>query len=64
MLVCSGQTAIDSQGNPSYPGDIAAQLKMALDNLEEVLAKADFSLSDVVRMTIYTTDVDKMIGAY
>ena len=57
-LVCSGQTAIDADGNVAHAGDIAAQLKMALDNLETVLGQADFSLADVVRMTIYTTDVD------
>ena len=63
-LVCSGQTAIDADGNVIHSGDIAAQLKVALDNLEEVLHKADFSLSDVVRMIIYTTDVDKLISVY
>jgi enamine deaminase RidA (YjgF/YER057c/UK114 family) len=63
-LICSGQTAIDSEGNPAFSGDIAAQFKLSLDNLEEVLRNADFSLSDVVRMTIYTTDVDKLISAY
>jgi enamine deaminase RidA (YjgF/YER057c/UK114 family) len=63
-LVCSGQTAVDADGNAIHSGDIAAQLKVALDNLEEVLHKADFSLSDVVRMIIYTTDVDKLISAY
>lgn len=37
---------------------------MSLDNLEDVLHNADFSLSDVVRMTIYATDVDKLISIY
>lgn len=64
ILVCSGQTAIDSDGNPSYPGDIGAQLKLSLDNLEQVLKKANFSFSDVVRLTIYTTDVDKLLSVY
>jgi enamine deaminase RidA (YjgF/YER057c/UK114 family) len=63
-LFCSGQAAIDAEGKAAYPNDIDAQLKMALDNLEEVLQKADFSLSDIVRLTIYTTDVDKLISAY
>lgn len=36
---------------------------MAIDNLEEVLRKGDFSLANVVRMTIYTTDVDALISA-
>jgi enamine deaminase RidA (YjgF/YER057c/UK114 family) len=39
-LLCSGQTAIDAEGKAAYPNDIGAQLKMALDNLEEVLRKA------------------------
>ena len=64
ILICSGQTAIDAEGKAAYPDNIGAQLKMALDNLEEVLRKADFSLSDIVRMTIYTTDMNKLISAY
>ena len=37
QLVCSGQDAVDSDGNPQHPGDMAAQLEMAVDNLEAVL---------------------------
>jgi enamine deaminase RidA (YjgF/YER057c/UK114 family) len=54
-LICSGQAAINAEGKVAYPDDIDAQLKMALDNLEEVLQKADFSLSDIVRLTIRQT---------
>jgi enamine deaminase RidA (YjgF/YER057c/UK114 family) len=64
VLICSGKAAVDSEGNTAFPGDIAAQIKLSLDNLEEVLRGADFSLSDIVRMTIYTTDVDKLIAVY
>jgi enamine deaminase RidA (YjgF/YER057c/UK114 family) len=63
-LICSGQTAIDSDGNSANAGDMAAQVKMALDNLEEVLRQADFSLTDVVHMTIYTIDMDALIAVY
>ena len=34
VLVCSGQTATDGDGQPQHPGDMAAQLTLALDNLE------------------------------
>jgi enamine deaminase RidA (YjgF/YER057c/UK114 family) len=37
-LICSGQDAVDAHGNPQHPGDMAAQLGLALDNLEAVLA--------------------------
>ncbi len=57
QLVCSGQTSIDAEGRPANAGDMAAQIELALDNLETVLAKADFSLADVMRMTIFTTDM-------
>ena len=59
-LICSGQDAVDADGNPQHPGDMAAQLGLALDNLEAVLAGADMTLADVVRLNIYTTDVDTL----
>jgi enamine deaminase RidA (YjgF/YER057c/UK114 family) len=59
-LVCSGQDAVDADGNPQHPGDMAAQLELALDNLEAVLAGADMSLANVVRLNAYTTDVDEL----
>lgn len=63
-LICSGQTAVDADRHSAHAGDIAAQAKLALDNLETVLTQAGFSLADVVRMTIYTTDVNALIGVY
>ena len=59
-LICSGQDAVDADGNPQHPGDMAAQLGLAVDNLEAVLAGADMTLADVVRLNIYTTDVDTL----
>jgi enamine deaminase RidA (YjgF/YER057c/UK114 family) len=61
QLVCSGQDAVDADGNPQHPGDMAAQLELALDNLEAVLAAADMTLSNVVRLNVYTTDVDEYL---
>lgn len=60
-LVCAGQTAMSPDGEPVHAGDMAAQLALALDNLETVLGHADLSLSDVVRLNIYTTDVDLLL---
>jgi enamine deaminase RidA (YjgF/YER057c/UK114 family) len=61
LLVCSGQDAVDPDGNPQHPGDMAAQLDLALDNLEEVLAAADMTLANIVRLTVYTTDFDELV---
>jgi enamine deaminase RidA (YjgF/YER057c/UK114 family) len=59
-LICSGQDAVDADGNPQHPADMAAQLRLALDNLEAVLADADMTLANVVRLNAYTTDVDEL----
>ena len=55
QLVCSGQDAVDADGTPQHPDDMAAQLDLALDNLQAVLAGADMTLADVVRLNVYTT---------
>jgi enamine deaminase RidA (YjgF/YER057c/UK114 family) len=64
LLVCSGQTATDADGRAQHPGDMAAQLTMALDNLEAVLAAAGMTLADVVRLGVFTTDVDRLLEHY
>ena len=58
-LVCAGQTSVDGGGNPRHPGDMRSQIALALDNLEAVLNAADMNLADVVRLNVYTTDVDE-----
>jgi enamine deaminase RidA (YjgF/YER057c/UK114 family) len=60
-LICSGQDAVDANGDARHPGDMAAQLGLAVDNLEEVLAGAEMTLANVVRLNVYTTDVDTLL---
>ncbi len=64
VLYLSGQSAMGAEGTPQHPGDMAAQVSLALDNLEAVLAEAGMSLSDVVRLNTYTTDIDAMFEHY
>ncbi len=59
----AGQTAIDPSGNVTHVGDLPGQVGQALDNMEVVLAAADLTLADVVRLDIYTTDVDAYFAA-
>ncbi len=61
QVTCAGQTAVDGEGNPQHPGDMRAQISLALDNLEAVLAKADMDLSNVTRLGVYATDVDEAL---
>lgn len=61
QLVCAGQTAVDADGKPQHPGDMRNQIALALDNLEAVLTAADMSLANVIRLTLYATDVDEAL---
>jgi len=63
-LYCAGQTAVDAEGAPQHAGDMAAQVSLALDNLERVLEHAGMGLGDLVRLNIYTTDVDSLFQHY
>ena len=60
QLILSGQDSVDPEGAPQHPGEMGAQLDLAIDNLEAVLAPAEMNLGDVVRLTIYATDVDEL----
>ena len=61
QLICAGQTAVDAQGAPQHEGDMRAQIALTLDNLEEVLKGADMTLGNVIRLNVYTTDVDEAL---
>jgi enamine deaminase RidA (YjgF/YER057c/UK114 family) len=63
-LYCAGQTAMSSEGEPRHDGDLAAQLALSLDNLEAVLGAAGMAAADLVRLTVYTTDVDLLLRHY
>lgn len=64
QLICAGQTAVDGAGNPQHPGDMRAQLALALGNLEQVLAAAGMGLANIVRLAIYTTDVEAALAQF
>jgi enamine deaminase RidA (YjgF/YER057c/UK114 family) len=63
-LYCSGQTAMSGDGKPQHDGDMPAQLALSLDNLEAVLREAGMSLANLVRLNVYTTDVDLLFQHY
>lgn len=64
LLVCSAQDAMDADGNPQHLGDLATQLELSLDNLEAVLAAADMTLANVVRLNFYARDVDELFKQF
>lgn len=63
-LYVSGQTAMGPEGKPEHDGDIAAQLALCVDNLEAVLKEAGMTLANLIRLNVYTTDVDQLFPHY
>jgi enamine deaminase RidA (YjgF/YER057c/UK114 family) len=64
FLFCAGQTALDAEGKVTFAGDMRGQIKAAMNNLETVLAAAGLSLTHIVRLNFYTTDVDALLAHY
>ncbi len=57
MLYLSGQIPLDPASGELVSGSIEAQTQRVLDNLRAVLAAAGATPSDVVKTTIYMTDL-------
>lgn len=56
FVYTSGQIGIDETGALAG-NDVAAQAEQALSNLEKVLADAGCALSDVVKTTVFVTNM-------
>jgi reactive intermediate/imine deaminase len=57
MLAVSGQVPADSRGQVVGAGDAAAQVRQVFDNLTAVLAAAGATMADVVKLTVFLTDL-------
>jgi len=62
LLICSGQTAMGPDGSLPASADMGDQVRVALDNVVAVLAAVGMTPADIVKTTIYTTDVDSVIA--
>ncbi|MGY1662047.1 RidA family protein [Geodermatophilus sp. SYSU D00705] len=64
LLTVAGQGPVDETGALLHEDDAAAQLALAVANLEAVLAAGGMDLADVLRLTVYAADVDAVLAAY
>ncbi len=60
LIAISGQVALDESGRLVGPGDPEAQARQVFENLRRCLAAADATFADVVKLTIYVTDLATM----
>lgn len=58
LLFLSGQAAIDKQGEIIGANDFDTQLKQVFTNIDRVLHAAGSSRDQIVKVTIYLTDME------
>jgi 2-iminobutanoate/2-iminopropanoate deaminase len=59
LLHTAGITARDADGEIVGVGDIRAQVAQCFANLADILAAANAKFENVVKFTIFTTDIDR-----
>ena len=62
LLFIAGQVAVDLDGNPVGPGDVAAQTRQVFENLGGVLEGVGANFSNVVEFTTYVVGRDSVQG--
>lgn len=58
LLFVSGQVGKDINGK--IVGDFSAQVRQSMENLKAIITAADYAMDDIVKLTIYVTDISKM----
>ena len=61
-VYCSGQIPLDPSTGELVGGDIAAQTDLVLKNLAAVLEAAGGSLSNIVKTTVFLSDMGNFVG--
>ncbi len=59
-IYVSGQIAVDHEGRVVGAGDFAAQTRQVFENLKAALAAAAATLGDVVKITMFVTDMSQL----
>ncbi len=57
LVFCSGQVALDPRTKQVIEGDVADETRQVMKNLSAVLEAAGCGLADVVKTTIFLTDL-------
>jgi 2-iminobutanoate/2-iminopropanoate deaminase len=57
-LYCSGQVAIDANGQPSA-ADMRTQFQLTLQNLEQLICESGYECAGIVRLNVFTTSIQE-----
>src|SRR3990167_261327 len=58
LIFTTGQIAMDKDGKVLYPDDPAKQAEFIYESLQKILNQAGASLDDVVKTTVFVTDMN------
>ncbi len=58
LMFIAGQIALDSDGVIVGPGSMQAQVRQTLENMKTVLASEGADFSNIVKINIFTTDIE------
>jgi reactive intermediate/imine deaminase len=58
LLFVSGIVAVDGDGNLVGGEDVVAQTRQVFENMRAVLVEAGCGFEDVVKVTVFLTDID------
>lgn len=61
LLFVSGVVPVDAEGRLVGGGDVVEQARQVFANMELVLAAAGAGFADVVKVTVFLTDVDDRV---
>ena len=57
LLWISGQVSLDAQGKLVGKDDLRAQAVQVLENIKRILEDSSASMDDIVKVTVYVTDI-------
>ena len=57
FLFCSGQIPLDPKSGEVFTGDIKTQTEMVMKNIKAVLSANEMSFSNIVKTTIFITNM-------
>lgn len=62
LLFTAGQIPITPAGDVLHNEPIGVQTEQSLSNIERILAAEDLSMDDILKTTVYMTDIDAFDG--
>ena len=64
VLHIAGQVGVDENWNLVGPGDMVAQARQTLENLQTILASVGGEMDDIVSVIVYVTEMEPLMAVH